>query len=246
MTIGVVLALLGAGVWFVFEMRASGRRRDGVVAGGYFGVPPGWVPASGDASADLAKQLVRLTEIIVELTTTRRDERELSDDRPRARSPDAGPAAAPTIPLPFRPFEDGELRFARAGPAPPAPGPPAEPPVPKIEQPEVVRSASPTPGFVAPAALHVVADPDPEPAPDPDPAPRPPTPSPPPRTARSRRTRPYWTGCWSSTAGGGSSGRGWTPRTQDSCWIRSRISKRDASLTASRARPVRALAVPTS
>jgi hypothetical protein len=153
----VVVALMGAGLWFVFEMRGSRRRREGIVAGvGYYGMPPGWGPAPSDASAELAKQLVRLTEVIVELTTTRRDEQERSDDRPRARSPDFD-GAAPADPLPFRPFEGDELRFARAGPAPPEPT--AAPPPSSTPQLEVVRSASTTPGAVArPDAVAVEPD----------------------------------------------------------------------------------------
>jgi hypothetical protein len=150
----VILALFGAGIWFVFEVRGSRRRREVFAAGpAYYGMPPGWGPAPSDASAELAKQLVRLTEVIVELTTIRRedsgrrDERELSDDRPRARSPDPAPADAPAPPMPFRPFEGDELRFARAGPAPPEPGVVDEAPPSHTEpQLEVVRSASPAPG----------------------------------------------------------------------------------------------------
>ena len=145
----VVLALAGAGLWFVFEMRGSRRRRDGIVAGvGYYGMPPGWGPGPSDASAELAKQLVRLTEVIVELTTTRREEQERADDRPRARSPDVD-AEAPTDALPFRPFEGDELRFARAGPAPPERGLAAASPPSSPAHLEVVRSASTTPGAVA-------------------------------------------------------------------------------------------------
>jgi hypothetical protein len=98
---------------------------------------------------------VRLTDVIAQLVAVHRDERELSDQRPRARSPDLAPADAPIAAPPRSRFEGDELRYARAGPAPPVPEGPAEPKlsvVPDLSntgQPEVVRSASPTPGAVA-------------------------------------------------------------------------------------------------
>jgi hypothetical protein len=64
--------------------------------------PPGWTPASNDAAAELAKQLVKLTEIIVELTTNHDASRELrtSPERApaRARSPDPDDRGPPTTP----------------------------------------------------------------------------------------------------------------------------------------------------
>jgi hypothetical protein len=143
-----ILVLMGAGLWFGFEMRASRRRRLWVVPEAGRQGPPGWGAAPGDASIELAKQLVRLTEIIVQLATVHPGEHGIADDRARARSPDAEAAPAPASPGRDR-FEGEELRYARAGPAPPEPARPAETPVSGAEQSEVVRSASPTPGDVA-------------------------------------------------------------------------------------------------
>ena len=149
-TVLAILALLGAALWFAFEMRASRRRPRWVApVAGHDGVPPGWVAASSEQSVELVKQIVRLTDVIVQLVAVHRDEREISDQRPRARSPDPAPADAPIGSPPRSRFEGDELRYARAGPAPPEPGLSAEPTLSTTEQPEVIRSASPTPGAVA-------------------------------------------------------------------------------------------------
>lgn len=77
----VVLAILLAGGWFFLEMKRAGRREREMPA-----YPP-FVVAGGDggAAAELAKQLVRLTEIIVELSTNRAPD--ASGAPARARSP---------------------------------------------------------------------------------------------------------------------------------------------------------------
>lgn len=148
-TVLAILALVGAALWFAFEMRASRRRPRWVApAAGHYGAPPGWVAASSEQSVELVKQIVRLTDVIVQLVAVHRDEREISDERPRARSPDPTPADAPIGSPPRSRFEGDELRYARAGPAPPEPGLSAEPSLSTTEQREVVRSASPTPGAV--------------------------------------------------------------------------------------------------
>jgi hypothetical protein len=75
----VVIAILAAGAWFVLEMKRAGQREREMPA-----YPP-FVVAGGDggAAAELAKQLVRLTEIIVELSTNRA----VGGTPARARSP---------------------------------------------------------------------------------------------------------------------------------------------------------------
>ncbi len=125
-TVLAILALLGAALWFGFEMRASSRRREWMPAAGRSLGPPGWVPAASDESVDLAKQLVRLTDVIVQLVETHRDEQDIVGERARARSPN---------------FETDELQSARAGPAPPV-----QPALPFTEQLIGSRSASVTPG----------------------------------------------------------------------------------------------------
>jgi hypothetical protein len=131
-------------------MRASRRRPRWVApAAGPYGAPPGWVAASSEQSVELVKQIVRLTDVIVQLVAVHRDEREISDQRPRARSPDLVPADAPIASPPRGRVEGDELRYARAGPAPPESGLSAAPSLSTTEQPEAIRSASPTPGAVA-------------------------------------------------------------------------------------------------
>ena len=164
-TVLAILALLGAGLWFVFEMRSSKRRGQWVPQPERFAPPPGWA-GPHDESTDLAKQLVRLTEVVVQLVSVHRNELDVADERARARSPD-------------------DARGARAGPAPPDPVPPVE----LFEQPEVVRSESLTPSAVArpepivvpepiaearddepeELAAVIVDAPEPEPEPEPDP-----------------------------------------------------------------------------
>ena len=151
-TILAILALLGAASWFGFEFVASRRRRRDEFAAGPVGAgapgwapppwaQPGWVAAPSADTIDLARQLVRLTDVIVQLVETQRATREFPGEPARARSPDivaaapAAPAApvvaadAPAVDLypvgaPPGPAETGRLerddvRDARAGPAPP-------------------------------------------------------------------------------------------------------------------------------
>ena len=66
----VIVAILLAGLWFVFELRSSRRRRGTMPAQPPFFVLPG--SGGGDASVELAKQLVALTEVIVRLVDARR------------------------------------------------------------------------------------------------------------------------------------------------------------------------------
>jgi hypothetical protein len=129
-TVLAILALLGAGLWFGFEMRASSRRRQVMPVAGRSIGPPGWIPAASDESIDLAKQLVRLTDVIVQLVETHRDGRDIVGEQARARSP--GNVSE---------FIPEELESARAGPAPPG-----QPELPFTGQLEVARSASLTPG----------------------------------------------------------------------------------------------------
>ncbi len=176
------LALLAAAAWFGFEMLASRRRRGEFAAGpvGYAAMPPGWTPTSSEESIDLAKQLVRLTDVVVQLVTahreeTHRDEQDIVDSRARARSPGADlgaperVAAAQPDPAPLELvtpslFEPEALQSARAGPAPPAAVPVAEPAHVQEIQPEVPRPTSETPG--APARPEPVVGPVIEPVVD--------------------------------------------------------------------------------
>jgi hypothetical protein len=123
---GIVLAILAAGAWFVWEMRRS-KEREREMPMGYgppwmmmpWGAPPG---AGSDATAELAKQLVRLTEVIVELTTNRdasvhppaRAGPATNDPDPpvKARAPDEEAAPPPVVPT--------DLGLARS--ASPTPG----------------------------------------------------------------------------------------------------------------------------
>jgi hypothetical protein len=141
-TVLVILLLLAAGLWFGFEMMASRRRRDPAHSGpGPVLMPPGWAPTPSAESIDLAQQLVRLTDIVVQLLAVHRDEQELSTER--ARAPSAG--------------------LARAGPAPPDPGPPPEAVIPNGDEPEpdrteVAHPAPMTSGAVARLEPVAVAD----------------------------------------------------------------------------------------
>jgi hypothetical protein len=152
-----IVALLGAALWFGFEMRSSSRRREWVPVPGRSLGPPGWAPGPSDESIDLAKQLVRLTDVVVQLVETHRDSQDIMGERPRARSPNPEPSDEPLGVVHRSPFENDAQQSARAGPAPPGPSwdaadspdpdPPVQPALPFPEQPlEVVRSASPTPG----------------------------------------------------------------------------------------------------
>ncbi len=109
----VVIAILAAAGWFVFETKRAGQREREMPAS-----PPFVIAGGGDggAAAELAKQLVRLTEIIVELSTNR-----AGDGTPaRARSP-AEARAGPDPP------GDRGARHDLARPAPVTPGAEARP-----------------------------------------------------------------------------------------------------------------------
>jgi hypothetical protein len=153
-TICVILALLGAGLWFAMEMRSS-RRRRGLAGQTSTYAPPGWAGPPGDESVDLAKQLVRLTEVVVQLVSVHREEvradedMHASDERTRARSP----ASAAS--------DREDAGEARAGPPgadegrPSGSGPPTLFDAPTEMQSEVECSALP--------ASSVVARPEPDP-----------------------------------------------------------------------------------
>ena len=107
---GIVLAIVLAALWFFFEMRSSKKRRDEMPAQMPFFVMPGMMPPqygppapmSSDATVELAKQLVALSEVIVRLTTGGSDalpiEVPVPEDRARARSPEADPPPASAAP----------------------------------------------------------------------------------------------------------------------------------------------------
>ena len=132
---------------------------------GFF-MPPGWIPQNNnsDAAGELAKQMVKLTEIIVQLTT---QPGEVVQMPVRARSPDAEPVVTVE---------------PRAGPSPgdrdpPEPAPAAEPAAPAATV--VPTSDNPPPERLAteaiapplprrrPRAPEPLLAPVPEPAPDP-------------------------------------------------------------------------------
>jgi hypothetical protein len=123
-------------------MTATRRRPGGVGTGpARYDAPAGWTPPN-DESIALSRQLVRLTEVIVELIAAQRESWVSSDDRARARSP--GPLVAPA---------EGEAPYAaRAGPAPPddRDHPPSGRDLPKnrrnAELDAIARSAFSTPG----------------------------------------------------------------------------------------------------
>ncbi len=149
-TVLAILALLGAGLWFAFEMRASSRRREWMPQPTHYAGPPGWNPVASEDSIALAQQLVRLTDVVVQLVASHRDgheihrdDQEFTGERARARSPGFGPVDA--SPPPSSRFESDDLQFARAGPEPPEPGS-VQPPLPFTDQPEAVRSAFVAPG----------------------------------------------------------------------------------------------------
>ncbi len=164
-TVLAILLLLAAGLWFAFEMRrsrhpdrASQDAQRGPFPPGVF--PPGWVAAPSQESIDLAKQLVKLTDVVVQLISAHRDERDVGDDEVRARSPGRDPAVGAWAQLAPTLFDGDPPDDARAGPtAPPDLGPPAEPPdiveeqfAPEPPEPiaaEAPDPASPTPGAVA-------------------------------------------------------------------------------------------------
>jgi hypothetical protein len=163
----VIVAILLAGLWFVFELRSSRRRRETMPMQPPFFV----VPGGGDASVELAKQLVALTEVIVRLVTRDEESQETHTPRARARSPDADtpPASAASGVIPT----GGPTWNARAGPSEPDPPPPegssgSVPTSAALSQLlEAARSAPPAagdesrpePDAPAPPALAVVPDP---------------------------------------------------------------------------------------
>jgi hypothetical protein len=131
------VAVLGAVSWFGFEIRAARRRRGSSVPGAArSGAPAGWIPPPIDDSVDLAKHLVRLTEVLVQLVAVHREGWEVSDDRVRARSPGA---RAPTS-------DRDDLQPSRAGPVPPDGGESAQPLFSRNEAIASPRSPSPTAG----------------------------------------------------------------------------------------------------
>jgi hypothetical protein len=135
-----VLALLGAISWLGFELTATRRRPGGVGTGpARYDALTGWTPTNDDSIA-LSRQLVRLTEVIVELIAAQRESWVNSDEQARARSP--GPRLAPP--------ERDDLHSARAGPAPPDDRD-RPPPAPRSrdELMATPRSASPTAGAPA-------------------------------------------------------------------------------------------------
>jgi hypothetical protein len=175
-TLLAILALVIAGGWFGFEIRASRRRRVWAPQPARYGAPsgpgapgrapPGWASAgASDESLDLARQLVRLTDVVVQLVESHRADQDFAAERARARSPD--PDASHLLDTGQKP---------RAGPEPPG-TPPAQNVATTHEFPEPARSASPTPSAssrpepvapeTAPVEARLVDEPDVEPAPEP-------------------------------------------------------------------------------
>jgi hypothetical protein len=152
------LGVLLAGGWFFFEWKRSRKREEMLPP---YGIYPGMVVSApgSDATGELAKQLVRLTEIIVDLTTNR-DGARLET---RVRGPDPTAArAGPTV-------ED-------RGPPEPAGDIPAASPDALAER--DLSSASVTPGLPARPdtetlrallAIAAAAEPQPEPEAEPEP-----------------------------------------------------------------------------
>jgi hypothetical protein len=160
-TLLAILALLVAGAWFGFEIRASRRRRAWAPQPVRYGAPaargapgrasPGWASAgASEESLDLARQLVRLTDVVVQLVESHRADQEVAAELARARSPDRAPPIAPRLfeqggrfdPDESQPLDRGKQ--PRAGPEPPG-SPPAQTATTTHEVPEPARSASPTP-----------------------------------------------------------------------------------------------------
>jgi hypothetical protein len=150
---GIVLGVLLAAGWFIVELRRSGKETAMPVHPGFFMPPPGWAPASGDAAAELAKQLVKLTEIIVGLTTNEDGEREWRGPPARARSPDTDdrgpPEGEPAVPV----------DLARSASS--TPGVEARPETDEI-----------APVWWLAAVPDLDPEPEPEPKPEPEPDPR--------------------------------------------------------------------------
>jgi hypothetical protein len=167
--IGIFGALLIAGAWFVLEMRRSKRGgNEMVLPHPYLMAPPNWQPGPNDATVELAKQLVALTDVIVRLATS--TEPDTVGTPARARSP--GDSMRGESPGPEH--SDAE---ARAAPPPSDGDPPVtarapnEEPEPEPEEHATSiftrsRSASSTPGD-APRPDSDTDDARPESAPDP-------------------------------------------------------------------------------
>ena len=164
-TLLVILAIMAAGAWLGFEMLAS-RRRDRAPLPAQFAMHSGFVPNPSEESIDLAKQIVRLTDVVVQLVESHRSGMgfalDVAAERPRARSPDL-------------PREGSD---ARAGPEPlieamaptdrelvSDPGSPPDRALPLASVTEIIRPASPTPG-ASPRS-------EPEPEPEPESVPEP-------------------------------------------------------------------------
>jgi hypothetical protein len=164
-----ILALVIAGAWFGFEIRASRRRRVWAPQAARYGAPtgrgpPGWASAgTSEESLDLARQLVRLTDVVVQLVESHRADQDVLAEWARARSPDAS-------------------QFLDTGPRPRAgPEPPVRTETATYEFPEPARSASATPSASsrpepppesvardnAPVEALFVDEPDVEPDPEP-------------------------------------------------------------------------------
>ncbi len=154
-----ILALVGAAAWFGFEIRTSRRRRIWAPQPARNGAPsgrsspgwssPGWASTASEESLDLARQLVRLTDVVVQLVESHRAEQDVAAERARARSPGSETDIVPRLVTPSGRFDSDESRKTRAGPEPPgAPVPDVteNEPRPVATPPEPPRSASPTPG----------------------------------------------------------------------------------------------------
>ncbi len=166
----IVIGLILAAVWFVFELRSSKRRGNEIaIPQPFFMAPPGWTPGNNDATVELAKQLVALTEIIVKLATNS----DAAEPPARARSPgEASSAACPVGPdTPDTPadVETDTVAQARAGPVepPPVDTPPPSPPQPTTLR---IRSAAPPQPNDEPRPEPVVPARAPEPVVEPEPA----------------------------------------------------------------------------
>jgi hypothetical protein len=161
------VAFAAAACWFVFEMRASSRRRDWMSRPGTrvaYGPPPGSVLAAGDAVTEIMNQLVRV-EVVVKVVDGNGERIETVVEH--ARAPDHGDVPAParaevTVRAePRAPDETGdEARAARAGPAPPDRGPPPE----RLDEPVLPSPAQQPrePLRSAPVAAGDVARPEPD------------------------------------------------------------------------------------
>jgi len=107
----VIVALVLAAIWFVFELRGSKRREREMPFSPFVMAPPGWSPGSNDALAELARRLVELTEIIVRLATNTDGASGAPAPPARARSPGAeadgrGPPEADRSPPDVFPTRD--------------------------------------------------------------------------------------------------------------------------------------------